>query len=252
MDERKIADKNSLFIIVAVVVIIAAIIGAIIIMVKTMDTSKSDLNTPQTPVGNNPTSTIAASSTPIAENSLDLTDRTVIMETNFGTLHIDVLDKAAPKASENFIRLSNNKYYDGIKFHRMVESPDFKIIQGGDPKGNGTGGESVFGSGFETEVFKKGTKEFVDAALYPNFNGNTATYKKGYIAMAHSSLPNSNGSQFFLMLGDTILPADYTIFAKVRESDFSVLDKISNDVDPVGGEDGKPSKEIVIVKASLE
>ena len=184
-------------------------------------------------------------------NSIKLTDRTVKMETNFGTLNIKMLDKAAPRTTENFIRLSDKGYYDGLAFHRIAKSPNFMIIQGGDPRGNGTGGESIFGKSFEDEVYKKGTRELVDANLYSNYNGQYAVYKKGLIAMANSG-PNTNGSQFFIMLDDTFLPPAYTIFGQISEADFGVLDKIASEVNPSTGNDGRPNKELKIVKAVVE
>jgi len=94
--------------------------------------------------------------------NIKLTDRTATMKTNFGTIRIEMLDKAAPKTTENFIRLADAGYYNGLTFHRMVKGQDFVIIQGGDPKGNGTGGRSAFGQSFEDEIYKPGTTEFVD------------------------------------------------------------------------------------------
>lgn len=187
-----------------------------------------------------------------SEDNLNFKNRTVVMETNFGTLNIIMLDKAAPKTTENFIRLTSRGYFDGIAFHRMVESPNFKIIQGGDPKGNGTGGESAWGRPFEDETHKKDNpSELVDTSLYADFDGRVTTYKKGLIAMANSG-PNTNGSQFFVMLGETKLPPNYTIFGQIDSADFPVLDKILTEVDPPASGDGRPSKEIKIVKATLK
>lgn len=196
--------------------------------------------------------TTSPTATPkVEENIPKLTDRTVIMETNFGTLRIKMLDKAAPKTTENFIRLSNKGYYNGLKFHRIAEGVNFNIIQGGDPLGNGRGGESVFGSDFEDEIYKEGTSEFIDPSLYP-MEGDFAVYKKGYVAMANRG-PDTNGSQFFIMLDDTRLQPNYTIFGKIDEADFGILDQIAKDVKAAGGSsDGTPNKEIKIVEAKLD
>jgi cyclophilin family peptidyl-prolyl cis-trans isomerase len=186
------------------------------------------------------------------EKDLVLTDRTVAMKTNFGTLNIVMLDKAAPKTTESFIRLTHRGYFDGLIFHRIVKSQGFSIIQGGDPLGNGRGGESAFGRAFEDEIYKKDKpSEFIAPQLYSNYNGSYAVYKKGYVAMANAG-PNTNGSQFFVMLDDTNLPPAYTIFGKIDEADYSVLDKIVSEVSPTGPTgDGRPDKEIKIVKATL-
>lgn len=105
----------------------------------------------------------------------------------------------APKTTENFIRLASKKYFDGLTFHRVEEG---FVIQGGDPKGDGTGGESAWGGQFEDEI----------NPLSPLYQD---AYREGTVAMANSG-PNTNGSQFFIMLADrTDLPKNYTIFGKV-------------------------------------
>lgn len=233
-------NKQTFFIVIIILIVIAIVGGGMIYLSNKNDVDKTQMT--------EQTNTQTAS----AENNLKLTDRTVIMDTNFGILHIQMLDKAAPKTAENFIRLTARKYFDGIAFHRMVQAPGFSIIQGGDPKGNGTGGQSAFGKSFEDEIVKKdNTSELVAPELYFNADKTATIYRKGYLAMANSG-PNTNGSQFFIMLGDTRLDAKYTIFGKIDETDFVVLDKIANEVKPSGGSgDGKPNKEIKILKATL-
>ena len=99
-----------------------------------------------------------------------------IMHTNMGDISIRFFPEAAPKAVENFLTHARNGYYDGLIFHRVIE--DF-MIQGGDPKGTGAGGESIWGSAFEDEFDKK----------LHNLRGS--------LAMANSGV-NTNGSQFFI------------------------------------------------------
>jgi cyclophilin family peptidyl-prolyl cis-trans isomerase len=90
-------------------------------------------------------------------------------------------------------------YYNNLTFHRV--EPGF-VIQGGDPNGDGTGGTSIYGPTFEDE-------------LNPNTPSYQEGYKEGVVAMANRG-PNTNGSQFFIMLADnTTLPHSYTIFGKV-------------------------------------
>ncbi len=101
----------------------------------------------------------------------------VIEIENFGTVRAVLFDKEAPKTVENFITHAENGYYDGLTFHRIIN--DF-MIQGGDPKGDGTGGESIWGGSFEDE--------FSDS-LY-NF--------RGALSMANSG-KDTNGSQFFIV-----------------------------------------------------
>ena len=99
------------------------------------------------------------------------------LETNQGEIKIKLFEKQAPMTVENFIRLAKKKYYDGTIFHRVIS--DF-MIQGGDPEGDGTGGESIWGHPFEDE--------FSDQL----FN------LRGALSMANSG-PNTNGSQFFIV-----------------------------------------------------
>lgn len=202
---------------------------------------------------------------------LSFEDQVFTLVTNFGNIPVNLTDDAAPRNTENFIRLASRDYFDGIGFHRMVEQDNFAVIQGGDPRGDGTGGESAFGTDVEDEIFvvapQIGLDEEGNNVLEnePEFNSNlygeldpvtgTVTYQKGLMIMANRG-PNTNGSQFFLTLEDTILPPQYTIIGQVTDNGVDTLDAISEDVDPIGAEgeivpDGKPSKDIIIEDVEL-
>lgn len=99
------------------------------------------------------------------------------IKTNQGEIKAQLFPKQAPKTVENFTKLAEKGYYDGVIFHRVI--PDF-MIQGGDPTGTGRGGESIYGRAFEDEF---STELF-------NFNGA--------LSMANAG-PNTNGSQFFIV-----------------------------------------------------
>ncbi|OGH27359.1 MAG: hypothetical protein A3C27_00135 [Candidatus Levybacteria bacterium RIFCSPHIGHO2_02_FULL_39_36] len=120
------------------------------------------------------------------------------IKTEKGDIEIKLYPEDAPKTVMNFATLAKRGYYNNLTFHRM--EPGF-VIQGGDPNGNGTGGKSIYGFTFEDEL-----------------NPETESYKEGYVegvvAMANRG-PNTNGSQFFIMLADNPLPHNYTIFGKV-------------------------------------
>lgn len=154
---------------------------------------------------------------------------------DFGTVTVELYDKDAPKTVENFLRLTNSGYYDCLTFHRVAK--DF-VIQGGDPNGNGTGGQSAFGTPFEDEL-----------------NASTPSYKAGYVkgvlAMANSG-PNTNGSQFFIMLADNSLPHAYTIFGKVVSGQ-DVVDKIGQvQITPqMGPTDGTPVTPVVMESVKI-
>ncbi len=107
-------------------------------------------------------------------------DTIAVMHTSMGDISIRLFPEAAPKAVENFIELSKKGYYNGLTFHRVIK--DF-MIQGGDPKGDGTGGESFWGTQFVDEFDKK----------FLNLRGS--------LSMANAG-PGTNGSQFFINQGD--------------------------------------------------
>lgn len=118
-----------------------------------------------------------------------LNQQATIMLAGGQRIVIELFGDEAPKAASNFIALAKDKFYDGLTFHRV--EPGF-VVQGGDPKGNGTGGP---GYQFEDEPV-------------------TRDYTRGIVAMANAG-PNTNGSQFFILLADTPLPKQYTIFGQV-------------------------------------
>ena len=152
----------------------------------------------------------------------------VILETNQGNIEIKLMPEVAPKTCENFTKLIEKGYYDGIIFHRVIK--DF-MIQGGDPTGTGRGGESAWGKPFEDEVAKEVTFD-----------------KKGILAMANAG-PNTNGSQFFITTAATPwLNMRHTIFGEVI-SGYDVVEKIEN---TKTGTMDKPAQEQKIIKAYIK
>ena len=183
-------------------------------------------------------------STEVSDN-----EKLVEMETSMGTIKIKLFPEYAPKAVENFVKHSEEGYYDGLIFHRVIK--DF-MIQGGDPNGNGTGGESIYGTPFKDEFSKN---------LYN---------LRGALSMANSGA-NTNGSQFFIVESTSLDPAmkekmeksgypkeivdaydknggtpwldnRHTVFGQVIEG-MDIVDKIANT--PVGAQD-KPEKDVII------
>jgi cyclophilin family peptidyl-prolyl cis-trans isomerase len=136
--------------------------------------------------------------------------RHAVIETDKGSIELELLPDAAPRAVENFRLLAEHGYYDGVTFHRVVEG---FMIQGGDPSGDGTGGESAWGGYFDDELDPQ-------SALYRD------GYRRGIVAMANAG-PNTNGSQFFIMHRDYDLAPNYVIFARVT-SGMSVVDAIAD------------------------
>lgn len=122
-------------------------------------------------------------------------EKLVEMETSMGTIKIKLFPEYAPKAVENFLKHSEEGYYDGLIFHRVIK--DF-MIQGGDPRGNGTGGESIYGKPFEDEF----TSQLFNI--------------RGALSMANAG-PNTNGSQFFIVQNPSL---DGSWKAQMEKADY--------------------------------
>jgi Peptidyl-prolyl cis-trans isomerase (rotamase) - cyclophilin family len=151
-----------------------------------------------------------------------------VIETTSGKITLRLYPEAAPMACENFVALIEKGYYDGTIFHRVIK--DF-MIQGGDPKGTGEGGDSIWNAPFEDEVS--------DSHLFD---------KPGILAMANSGA-NTNKSQFFITTKATPwLNKKHTIFGEVV-SGYDIVEKISNM--PVDAS-SKPKAEQKITKAYIE
>ena len=170
----------------------------------------------------------------------------VILHTSKGDITVKLFPTLAPKASENFLKHAKDKYYDGLTFHRVIK--DF-MIQSGDPKGDGTGGESIWKKGFAVEP---------TPFLY-NI--------RGALAMANTGAKNSNGSQFYIVqnkddqskqLGNAGYPkpiidaykkggyppgyTKYTVFGQVIKG-MDVVDTIANlEVD----DNSKPKENVTV------
>ncbi len=178
-----------------------------------------------------------------------------VMHTSMGDITLKLFPNVAPKTVENFVKLSQDNYYNGIIFHRVIE--DF-MIQGGDPTGTGMGGESTYGSAFEDEFSQEAFN------LY------------GALSMANAG-PNTNGSQFFIVqlknvpaqmlsqLEEAGYPADiinayteqggtpwldqrHTVFGHVIEG----MDVVENIAKVEKGAQDKPVEDIVINSVTIE
>lgn len=131
-----------------------------------------------------------------------------IVVKDFGTIKLELDADTAPITVTNFVNLVNDKFYDGLTFHRIIEG---FMIQGGDPLGNGTGG----------------SKETIKGEFSSNGVTNNISHKRGVISMARSNDPNSASSQFFIVHQDsTFLDGQYAAFGHVT-SGMEVVDKIA-------------------------
>lgn len=143
-----------------------------------------------------------------------------LIETDKGGIELELLQADAPRAVENFRLLAEHGYYDGLTLHRIVKG---FMLQGGDPAGDGTGGQSAWGDSFPDEIAP-------DSPLY------RGGYLRGLVAMANRG-PNTNGSQFFIMHQDYPLPPSYVIFARVT-SGLDVVDALADTPTTMGADGG--------------
>jgi cyclophilin family peptidyl-prolyl cis-trans isomerase len=145
------------------------------------------------------------------------------LHTNHGAIALELFDDDAPKTVDNFVKLSRERFYDGITFHRVI--PDF-MIQGGCPRGDGTGGP---GYEFEDEP-------------------NDRRVVRGALAMANRG-PDTNGSQFFIVTADAApwLDGKHTVFGHVTDG-MDVVDEIS-EVSRDAGD--RPRESVTIERVEL-
>jgi cyclophilin family peptidyl-prolyl cis-trans isomerase len=152
--------------------------------------------------GATPTPSVTATpmntATPLTAPADAVSAEEVVLETELGNIRLTLFQQDAPNTVKNFVTLGKRGYYSTTGFHRVIR--DF-MIQGGDPKGNGTGGESIFGATFGDE-----------------FNSNKML--PGVIAMANRG-PATNGSQFFIVTesAQSHLDGKHTVFGKVADED---------------------------------
>lgn len=152
---------------------------------------------------------------------------------NYGAIVIELYPDIAPNTVNNFISLTKNGYYDNNTFHRL--EPGF-VLQGGDPTGIGKGGPGYHIQGeFTNNNFK-----------------NDLKHTKGIVSMARSTLPNSAGSQFFIMLGTkTSLDGNYAAFGKVIDG-MDIIEKIEKEEKVENAKTGKLQKNLIITKAMVD
>ncbi len=173
-----------------------------------------------------PSATASASVNPLVPNKSIAQNRVWngTMQVNSASLGVQLFGDKAPQATANFISLVNKGFYKGLTCHRLTTAGIY-VLQCGDPKGDGTGGPG----------YSFGPIENAPAA---NAQG-VATYKTGYLAMANSGSPDSNGSQFFIVYKDSPLSPNYTVFGQIT-SGISGLNPIISAGVAGGGGDGKP------------
>lgn len=151
-----------------------------------------------------------------------------VIQTNMGTIEIELFADKTPKTVENFVGLANKGYYNGVIFHRVIDN---FMIQGGDPTGTGRGGQSLWGGKFEDE-------------FVPELKHNS----EGILSMANAG-PNTNGSQFFITLKETPwLDGRHTVFGKVING----MDVVKAIGKVQTNQQDRPLKDVVMEKVTIE
>lgn len=163
----------------------------------------------------------------------------VTMEiSDYGTIKIELYPKYAPNTVANFVNLVESGFYNDNTFHRLV--PGF-VLQGGDPDGDGSGGP---GYTIKGEFSENG------------YVKNTLKHDKGVVSMARTNMPNSAGSQFFIVLDDTetihaSLDNKYAAFGKVIEG-MDIIENIEKNATVKDNQTGKLKKNITIKNATVD
>ncbi|MFC6012458.1 peptidylprolyl isomerase [Nocardia lasii] len=174
-----------------------------------------------------PTTTSVATDGPEVKVSIDSTQ---------GPIGLSLNSAAAPCTVNSLVSLASQGYFDKTSCHRIVATPGFGILQCGDPTATGKGGPGYsFDNEYPTDLYPLN-----DPALQQPVN-----YQRGVIAMANAGISpegkGTNGSQFFLVFGDTQLPPNYTIFGTIDDAGLATLDKVAGGGVKGGAQDGGPA-----------
>ncbi len=178
------------------------------------------------------------------EPEFEVTHHATIVIKDYGTVHLELYGKEAPITVNNFVDLANKGFYNGLTFHRIMET---FMAQGGDPNADGTGGYTD----------ENGVKKTIKGEFEANGVTNRIKHKRGVISMARGGYDyNSASSQFFIVHKTSennteALDGQYAAFGKVIDG-MSVIDKICEEAKPYDGNGGiLPSQQPVIESISI-
>ncbi|OBH20746.1 peptidylprolyl isomerase [Mycolicibacter sinensis] len=160
----------------------------------------------------------------------------VSMMTDQGPIGLMLNNAQSPCTVNSFISLGAKDFFAGTQCHRLTTSPMLSVLQCGDPAGDGTGGPGYqFANEYPTDQYAPN-----DPAA-----GQPVTYPRGTLAMANAG-PGTNGSQFFLVYRDSMLPPQYTVFGRIQDDGLATLDKIAAGGVQGGGTDGPPVTTVTV------
>ncbi|MGK2879892.1 MAG: peptidylprolyl isomerase [Mycobacterium sp.] len=167
----------------------------------------------------------------------------VSMATDQGNIGLSLDNAKAPCTVNSFASLAQKGYFDDTPCHRLTNSEQLSVLQCGDPSGSGSGGPGyAFANEYPTDQYRADDPAAQQPVIYP----------RGTLAMAHSSLPDSNGSQFFLVYQDSQLPPQYTAFGMIDQTGLATLEKIAAAGIEGGADDGAPATPVMVTSIALD
>ncbi|BBH16023.1 hypothetical protein Back2_03100 [Nocardioides baekrokdamisoli] len=157
---------------------------------------------------------------------------TATIETSVGTLRVQLTGSATPCTVASFVSLAKQGYFNNTFCHRMGNTAGFEFLQCGDPTGTGTGGPGY---------------------TIPDEITGSETYKAGTLAMANTGAPDSGGSQFFMVFGDSQFSPNYTVFGQLDAASIAVLKRVGaagiGAAGPAGG--GAPKEKVTFKSVTI-
>jgi peptidyl-prolyl cis-trans isomerase B (cyclophilin B) len=180
-----------------------------------------------------------AAAPPTGKASTDPAQIGLTIVTDRGRIGLQLANNESPCTVTSFVTLAQQAYFDNTECHRLTTARALSVLQCGDPKGDGTGGPGYqFANEYPTIQYPPGEPALQQPVVYP----------RGTLAMANAG-PGTNGSQFFMVYRDSLLPPTYTIFGTINQAGLATLDKIASGGVSGGGDDGAPVNEVSITSA---
>jgi peptidyl-prolyl cis-trans isomerase B (cyclophilin B) len=182
--------------------------------------------------------------TPPPQGRVSLTPPTIVatVVTNEGPIGLQLDNAKAPCTVNNFVSLAKQGYFDGTPCHRLTTSAELGVLQCGDPTGLGTGGPGYrFPNEYPTNQYKLSDPALKEPVVYP----------RGALVMANAG-PGTNGSQFFVVYQDSMLPPTYTVFGTVDATGLDTVGEIAAAGVKDGTDDGKPTTAVTITSVQVK
>jgi len=165
----------------------------------------------------------------------------VTLNTSVGPIGLTLNNGQTPCTVNNFVSLARQKFFDGTRCHRLSATAALNALQCGDPTGTGKGGPGYrFPNEYPTSQFRLNDPMVRQPVRYP----------RGTLAMANAG-PGTNGSQFYLMFADSVMPPNYTVFGSIDAAGLQLLDRVAAAGVAGRSHDGAPAMDVVITSVQL-